>query len=294
MDHHDVNTITRQSGSNFYFSFFSLPKEKRQAMTAVYAFCRQVDDAVDAPSQKDPAGEVARWREEIARTYEGKPSFPLTQSLAEAIDRFDLSRSYFDGILEGVAMDLTQKRYPTFEALSTYCYHVAGEVGLLCMEIFGYRSERLKTYAVKLGTAFQLTNILRDVGTDAQRGRIYIPQEDLKRFGVEEGWVLHQGQPSPSALSLQGEGGRRPGEGSPFRNLMAFETRRARDYYREALVLPTAQERPALRAAEIMRAIYANILERIERKDYDVFSARVRVPTPVKLWLAVKTWWEYR
>jgi len=276
MDHHYVNTVARQSGSNFYFSFFSLPKEKRDAITAVYAFCREVDDAVDAPGQLNPAGEVTHWREEIARTYDGKPTLALTRSLAEAIDRFDLSRAYFDGILDGVAMDLNQTRYTTFERLSAYCYHVAGEVGLLCMEIFGYRSERLKSYAVKLGTAFQLTNILRDVGSDADRGRIYLPQDDLKRFGVEESDVLVK-RLTPH-----------------FRRLMAFEARRARDYYREASVLPTAEERPALRAAEIMRAIYENVLDRIEKKNYNVFDGRIRVPTPMKLWLATQAWWESR
>ena len=190
MDNQYVNRVTRRSGSNFYFSFFSLPKEKREAITAVYAFCREVDDAVDDPGQKDPAAEVSRWKEELARTYEGHPSTPLTQSLSKAIDRFDLTRAYFEGILQGVAMDLDVTCYPTFESLRTYCHHVAGEVGLLCMEIFGYRSERLKSYAINLGMAFQLTNILRDIKTDAERGRIYIPQEDLKRFGVEEDWIL--------------------------------------------------------------------------------------------------------
>jgi phytoene synthase len=276
MDHHYVNTVARQSGSNFYYSFFSLPKEKREAMTAVYAFCREVDDAVDDPGQKNPAAEVARWREEIARTYEGHPSTPLTQSLALAIDRFDLTRAYFDGILDGVAMDLDRTRYATFADLSTYCGHVAGEVGLLCVEIFGYRSERLKDYAMKLGMAFQLTNILRDIAADADNGRIYIPQEDLKRFGVDEADLLAK-RMTPN-----------------IRRMMAFETRRARDYYREASVLPTAEERPALRAAEIMRAIYEEILDRIERADYDVFSQRIRVPTPLKLWLAVKAWWQTR
>jgi len=276
MDHQYVNQVARQSGSNFYFSFFSLPKEKREAITAVYAFCREVDDAVDAPGQMDPAAEVAHWREEIAKTYDGKPSTPLTQSLATAIERFDLSRVYFDGILQGVAMDLDQKRYPTYESLSTYCYHVAGEVGLLCMEIFGYRSERLKGYAVKLGTAFQMTNILRDVGSDADRGRIYLPQDDLKRFGVEESDILVK-RLTPH-----------------FRRLMSFEARRARDYYREASVLPTMEERPALRAAEIMRAIYENVLDRIEKRNYDVFNGRVRVPTAMKLWLAAQAWWENR
>ncbi len=276
MDNNYVNTVARQSGSNFYFSFFSLPREKREAITAVYAFCREVDDAVDAPGQLNPVAEVEHWKEEIARTYDGKPSLALTKSLAVAIERFDLSREYFDGILEGVAMDLDRTRYATFQNLSTYCYHVAGEVGLLCMEIFGYRSERLRSYAVKLGTAFQLTNILRDVGSDADQGRIYLPQDDLKRFGVEESDILVK-RLTPN-----------------FRRLMAFEARRARDYYREASVLPTAPERPALRAAEMMRAIYEDVLDRIERKQYNVFEGRIRVPTPIKLWLSAKAWWETR
>jgi len=276
MDDRSANTVTRQSGSNFYFSFFSLPKEKREAITAVYAFCREVDDAVDDPGQKDPASEVARWKAEVTRTYEGHPTMPLTHSLMAAIARFDLTRAYFDGILQGVAMDLRVTRYPTFESLDTYCHHVAGEVGLLCMEIFGYRSERLKSYAIKLGMAFQLTNILRDIGTDADRGRIYIPQEDLRRFGVEETDLLAK-KITPH-----------------FQRLMAFEARRARDFYREASVLPTAEERPALRAAEIMRAIYENILDRIEKQHYQVFGPRIRVPTPLKLCLAARAWWECR
>ncbi len=276
MDHHYVNTVARQSGSNFYYSFFALPKEKREAITAVYAFCREVDDAVDAPGQANPAAEVEKWKQEIARTYEGRPTLPLTRSLAHAIERFDLSRVYFDGVLQGVSMDLGRSRYATFEELSTYCYHVAGEVGLLCMEIFGYRSERLKSYAIKLGTAFQLTNILRDVGTDADRGRLYLPGEDLRRFGAEEADVLNK-RLTPN-----------------LRRLLAFEARRARGFYREASELPTQEERPALRAAEIMRAVYENILERLERKNYDVFAGRIRVPAPLKIWLALKTWWDCR
>jgi 15-cis-phytoene synthase len=270
-----VHRVARQSGSSFYFSFFSLPKAQREAMTAVYAFCREVDDAVDDP-QGNPEQAVADWKEEIERTYDGRPTRPLTRSLLQAIERFQLDKTYFDGILTGVAMDLKLTRYPTFEALSEYCYHVAGEVGLLCMEIFGYRSERLKTYAVKLGTAFQLTNILRDVRNDAERGRIYLPQEDLTRFGVPESDIL-AGRLTPA-----------------FKRLMAFEARRAKSYYHEASVLPTAEERPALRAAEIMRAIYEDILRRVIARDYDVFSAPIRVPTPVKIILALKAWWDNR
>jgi 15-cis-phytoene synthase len=276
MNHEYVQRVAKQSGSNFYVSFFSLPQPQREAMTAVYAFCREVDDAVDHP-QGNPEKAVTEWREEINRTYDGKPTLPLTTSLHEAIETFHLSKAYFDGILDGVAMDLQMTRYPTFEALSKYCYHVAGEVGLLCMEIFGYRSERLKTYAVKLGTAFQLTNILRDIRSDAEQGRIYIPQEDLQRFGVAEDDIL-QSRYTPA-----------------FQRLMAYETRLARSYYHEASVLPTPAERPALRAAEIMRAVYEHILGQIEHHPQRVFhSKRIRVPTPVKIYLAAKTWWENR
>jgi phytoene synthase len=275
MSNEYTQNVARQSGSNFYLSFFFLPKAQREAITAVYAFCREVDDAVDRPNA-DPKLAIANWREEIDRTYDGKPTLPLTRSLAVAIEQFQLSKEYFDGILAGVEMDLRMNRYPTFEVLTEYCYHVAGEVGLLCMEVFGYRSERLKSYAVKLGTAFQLTNILRDIKTDAANNRIYIPQDELARFGVSEADVL-AGQFTPA-----------------MQRLLAFEARRARSYYHEASVLPTVAERPALRAAEIMHAIYENILDRIEKKNYDVFSNRIRVPTPVKLMLALRAWWETR
>lgn len=297
MDNQYVNAVTRRSGSNFYFAFFSLPREQREAITAVYAFCREVDDAVDDPGQKDPQAEIARWREEIARTYAGAPTLPLTRSLADAIQRFQLTRAYFDGILQGVAMDLERTRYPTFEGLSTYCYHVAGEVGLLCVEIFGHRSDRIKSYAIKLGTAFQLTNILRDIKTDAERGRLYLPQEDLKRFGVSEAWLFEQAgassalrAPTPAERGT----GEAQGEAASFQRLMAFETERAWSYYRDASRLPLPEERSSLRAAEIMRAVYAEVLARIERRNFNVFDGRVRVPTPIKVWLAARTWWAYR
>ena len=286
-DHSYVHNVTRQSGSNFYYSFFALPKDQREAMTAVYAFCRQVDDAVDAPDQKDPQGAVAWWRDEIAKTYDGKPTQSLTRSLAEAIERFQLSREYFDGILNGVEMDLRVQRYATYDELTKYCYHVAGEVGLLCMEIFGYRSERLKNYAVKMGLAFQLTNILRDVQSDAARGRIYLPMDDLARFGVSEEWILQNGVRPLSNMGADPMF-------AHFKRLMSFEARRARDLYREVSLLPTLEERPSLKAAEIMKAIYENVLARIERRDYNVFGPRIRVPTLAKIVLALQAWWSCR
>lgn len=275
-NHSYVNQIARQSGSNFYYSFFALPKPQREAIMAVYAFCREVDDAVDAPGGKNPRQVLGEWRQELERTYDGTASRPLTRSLAEAIEQFHLTKLYFDGILEGVSMDLDQPRYATFEDLSRYCYHVAGEVGLLCMEIFGYRSERLKKYAIKLGTALQLTNILRDIKSDAERGRIYLPQDDLARFGVAEK-DLSSRTATPA-----------------FLRLMAYECRRARSYFHEASVLPTVEERPALRAAEIMRAVYENLLRRIERQPGRVLTGKVRVPGPIKIVLALKTFWECR
>lgn len=300
--HENAQDVARRSGSNFYLSFFSLPKEKREAMTAVYAFCRKVDDAVDAPGQADPQTIVDAWRAEIDRIYSGAPSGKLTEDLARSIDRFGLSRMYFEGILDGVAMDLRKTRYATFKELEEYCYHVAGEVGLLCMEIFGYRSERLKSYAVKLGNAFQLTNILRDIGTDFQQGRIYLPQEDMVRFGVTEerlaAWVDPRRAGGRPPIAAQGPRGGLSWEGSEgwraFQNLMLFETQRARDFYRAASVLPTQEERPDLVAAEIMSAVYSSLLGRMESAQYNVFRRRIRVPKAAKLYLAAKTWWSLR
>lgn len=274
--------ITRASGSNFSLSFLFLPPEKRHAMTAVYAFCREADDAVDEPPPgADSHLLLQEWRAEIGRLYDGKPTLPLTRDLQVAVDRFGLTRQYFDGILAGCEMDLVRRRYATFDELRSYCDRVAGDVGLLCMEIFGFRSERLRHYAVQLGLAFQLTNILRDVQSDAARDRIYLPQDDLARFGVDEAWVLA----GASSRQLPTDA---------FRRLMRFEASRAREAYHQAAALPAATERPALVAAEIMNAIYQDVLRRLDRRGFDVFGPRVRVPAARKLWLALQAWWRCR
>jgi phytoene synthase len=180
-----------QSGSSFAYSFRFLPKPRRHAITALYAFCREVDDVVDEVT--DPAVarmKLAWWRKEIAAAFAGKPQHPVALALTEIVGKYALPRAHFDAIIDGMAMDLDQNRYQDFATLERYCHRVAGVVGLLSAEIFGYEDPATRTYARELGIAFQLTNIIRDVGEDAQRGRIYLPQDELRRFGVSNADIL--------------------------------------------------------------------------------------------------------
>jgi phytoene synthase len=190
-------TLTKQSGSNFYYSFVFLPKVRREAMYTVYAFCKAVDSAVDEPPPgSDPKEELRRWRSELDLVYAGEPTWPLMISLAHHAKRLSIPKAYFEELIKGVEMDLTTTRYRTFEELSLYCYRVASIVGLICLHIFGPTSAHAQDYAVDLGMAFQLTNILRDLATDADQGRIYLPQEDLARFGCSEAEFLAQKESS--------------------------------------------------------------------------------------------------
>ena len=276
--------LTKSSGSNFYYSFLFLPKERREAMYTVYAFCRDVDSIVDEPvSGSDPRKTLAARRAELAEIYRSSPlrpaslPSPIMACLAKHIRRFNIPQAYFDEIISGVEMDLSVHRYQTFEELSTYCYRVASAVGLVCLRIFGALRPESEAYAINLGLAFQLTNILRDVSTDGARGRIYLPQEDLKRFHVSEQDILDRVY------------------NSRFKELMAFECRRAREYYARAENALTSAERPMLLPAEIMRAIYHLILEQIEASHYQVFGSRISLPpwrrlaTAVKVWFALST-----
>src|SRR5947199_5892860 len=180
-----VSRLTRKSRSNFFFAFLTLPRRQREAIYAVYAFCRIVDDAVDLGQDRAAQrGELARWREEIRRVYEGTPEHPAAERLQEAVKLFPIPRSALLEIIAGVEMDLGRSTYEAFEDLYPYCYRVASAVGLCCIEIFGYADTRARQYAVDLGVALQLTNIMRDVGADARVGRVYVPQEDLAAFGV--------------------------------------------------------------------------------------------------------------
>jgi phytoene synthase len=268
--------ITRRASSNFYYAFMLLPLERRRALHAVYAFCRFVDDITDDIGGDDsiaqPVAMLARWREELLKVFAGTPTRPVSRALADNVGRFGIPRRYFEEVIDGVEMDLTRRRYESFDELSLYCRRVASAVGLICIEIFGYRNPATRVYAEKLGLAFQLTNIIRDVREDAERGRIYLPLEDLRRFGVTEAELLE------GAYSDR------------FRTLMAFEAQRARDFYREAAQALPPEDRPAMLSAEAMRLIYSSLLERIVRSDYRVFDRRYRLSTPRKLYLVGRAW----
>jgi phytoene synthase len=269
-------TVTKRSGSNFAYSFLFLPPARRAAMHTIYAFCKEVDGAVDEPPPgSDPHEQLTHWRRELAAAYHGTPSHPVTISLAHHVRDLKIPKDYFDDLIAGVEMDLTMKRYATFEALSLYCYRVASVVGLICLHVFGTQSPRAQDYAVNLGLAFQLTNILRDLRADAEQGRIYLPQEDLARFGYSEHDLLTRTY-SPA-----------------FTELMRFQCGRARDYYhkaRHAAEQLPVEDRRALTVAEIMRGVYGRILGRIERADYRVYDARVGLAPPYRLAIATGIW----
>jgi phytoene synthase len=261
------------SGSSFYYSFHFLPAERRQAITALYAFCREVDDAVDECSDAGVArAKIAWWRAEVAALDEGKPSHPVTQALALARRKFSLPTEQLQEIIDGMEMDLEQARYADFKALHLYCYRVASVVGLLAAEIFGYSDRRTLKYAHDLGLAFQLTNIIRDVGEDARRGRIYLPQDEMAAHGVSEADILASR------------------ETEAFRALMAFQAERARGYYRKAMEQLPAADRKSQRAGLIMAAIYRTLLEEIARDGFPVLTSHISLPPARKIWLALKTW----
>ena len=268
--------LTKKSGSNFYYSFLFLPRKRRAAMYTVYAFCKEVDNAVDEPpAGSNPQEELRRWRTELDAAYRGTPTFPVTMSLAEHVKQLAIPQTYFDELINGVEMDLSASRYASFQDLSLYCYRVASVVGLICLHVFGPTSARAQDYAVSLGMAFQLTNILRDIGTDAAQGRIYLPQEDLHKFGCTEETILQRQ------------------ESDALHELFHFETARAHEYYAKAQAafeaLP-ASDRKALTVAEIMRAVYFRILKKIEEPRHRIFGPRARLSASRRLAVAAGVW----
>jgi 15-cis-phytoene synthase len=266
--------LTRQSGTNFYYAFRILPEEKRQAIYALYSFCRVVDDCVDEEGGEGEAG-LRRWTDEVERCYLGCPATELGRELGAAIERFKIPRSCLLDIVEGCRMDLTPRRYASFADLRVYCERVASAVGLASIEIFGYTQPATRQYAVDLGLALQLTNILRDVAQDAARGRLYLPLDELARFGVAEDEVM--------AVAA---GSRAP---SPaLQELMAFQGERARGHYERARAALPAADRRSMLSAEIMGAVYREILHELARRRYPVGGPRVTLSTPRKLWAALR------
>ncbi len=268
--------LTRQSGTNFYYAFRILPEEKRRAIYALYAFCRLVDDCVDEDGGEGEEG-LRRWLAELHRAYAGQPETELGRELAEAVARFPIPRGAFEDVVEGCRMDLTTRRYATFADLRAYCERVASAVGLASIEVFGYDDPRTREYAVELGLALQMTNILRDVAPDAARDRVYIPLEDLDRFGVPEEELLAaaRGAAAPRGAGLD--------------RLLAFEADRARAHYAAAASRLPDRDRRSMVAAQIMAAIYRAVLEEWARRGHPVGGERVQLGKARKIGLALRT-----
>ena len=268
--------LTRKSQSNFYYAFLTLPEEKRCAIYALYSFCRAVDDCVDETDGGGAEG-LDRWDQEIERCYAGTPATGLGCELAEAVARFPIPRSALNDIVTGCRMDLTESRYATWDDLRIYCERVASAAGLASIEIFGYSSQRTREYAVELGLALQLTNILRDVAQDAVRDRLYLPLEDLARFGVAEADFL--------AAARDPDASRPAGIGA----LLTFEADRARGHYEAAADRLPPEDRRSMLAAQIMGSIYRTLLEEMARRGHPIGGKRVRLGRPRKAWIALCT-----
>ena len=262
-----------KSGSSFYYSFLFLPPERRRAITALYAFCREVDDVVDECTDTEVARtKLAWWHKEIAGTFSGSAQHPVAQALIPVVRTFNLPQSHFHDVIDGMEMDLRYNRYPDFATLQSYCHRVAGVVGLMAAEIFGYRDPATLKYAEHLGTAFQLTNIIRDVGEDARRGRVYLPIDELARFGLSATDIMH----------LQ--------DREELRPLMEFQIERAEQYYKQAFASLPAQDRKAQRPGLVMAAIYQAVLKEIRNSGCKVLDRRTSLTPIRKLWIAWRTW----
>jgi phytoene synthase len=264
---------TVQSGSSFYYSFLFLPHERRRAITALYAFCREVDDTVDNATDESLARiKLAWWRTEVSSMFKGTPTHPVTQAMQPHLAAFRIQEEHLQAIIDGMEMDLNQSRYLDYTGLQRYCWHVAGVVGILSASIFGVTDPQTLKYAEKLGLAFQLTNIIRDVGEDARKGRIYLPVNELQQFGVTAADIL----------------GARHSE--KFEALMRYQSERAQKVYDEALALLPKQDRRAQRPGLMMAAIYRTLLVEIEHDNFHVLNQRISLTPLRKLWLAWKTY----
>jgi 15-cis-phytoene synthase len=264
--------------TSFYYSFSFLPKDERDAIHTVYAFCRQIDDIVDdSPSEKaeeilKKRERLQRWRVEIEKLYNNTSTITYLKPLGLVVRKFGIPKQYLLTIIDGCERDLTQRRYQTFDELKDYCYSVASIVGLMSIEIFGYKYDETKEYATNLGYALQLTNIIRDVKCDKDRGYIYLPKEDMQKFRYTEEDLMNEVYDER------------------FIALMDYQSQRARHYYNKARAMLRPDERTTMFAAEIMDAIYYRLLEKIELRNYNVFERKVSVSTIHKVWIALKLW----
>ncbi len=264
---------TAQSGSSFYYSFLFLPPERRRAITALYAFCREVDDTVDDATDQSVARiKLAWWRNEVTQMYSGTPTHPVMLALKPHIQPYDLKQEHLQAIIDGMEMDLDQSRYLDYPNLKKYCWHVAGVVGILSASIFGVTNPQTLKYAETLGLAFQLTNIIRDVGEDARKGRIYLPIDELQRFNVTAADLLNARH------------------SEKFEALMTFQAARAQQLYDDAFALLPKEDRRAQRPGLMMAAIYRTLLDEIERDGFHVLTQKISLTPLRKLWLAWKTY----
>ena len=264
---------TAQSGSSFYYSFLFLPPERRRAITALYAFCREVDDTVDEATDQSVARiKLAWWRNEVTQMYGGTPTHPVMLALQPHLQPYDLKQEHLQAIIDGMEMDLDQSRYLDYPNLKKYCWHVAGVVGILSASIFGVTNPQTLKYAETLGLAFQLTNIIRDVGEDARKGRIYLPISELQQFNVTAADLLNARH------------------SEKFEALMKFQADRAQKLYDEAFALLPHEDRRAQRPGLMMAAIYRTLLDEIERDGFHVLNQKISLTPLRKLWLAWKTY----
>jgi phytoene synthase len=269
--------IAKKSKSSFYYAFSLLPNDKRDAMNTVYAFCRKTDDIIDEGPEPDEIKyeNLRKWRIEFEKAFNGNSEFSLLNKVAKTIRQFNIPVDPFFDLIKGMEMDLQKKRYFTFEDLNLYCYRVASTVGLMCIEIFGYKHKTTKDFAVNLGIALQLTNILRDVKKDAQNGRIYLPQEDINKFNYSEADLFNNSYDQN------------------FKNLMNYEVQRAKNYFEEATRALDLDDKGAMFAARAMQHIYYKILEKIEKVEYDIFSNDINISKLEKVGISLGVWAKY-
>jgi len=270
--------IAKKSKSSFYYAFNLLPAEQRDAMNTVYAFCRETDDIVDEGIFNDDLKfeNLRKWRIELEKSLNGHSEYPLINKLSKTIQKFNIPLEPFFDLIKGMEMDLQKNRYLTFSDLQNYCYNVASTVGLMCIEIFGYKHPSARDFAVNLGIALQLTNILRDVKKDAEKGRIYLPKEDLDKFNYKESDIFN---------SIYNEN---------FQSMMKYQVERATDYFNAATDCLNPEDKKAMFAARAMQHIYYRMLKKIVSADYDVYNNKIKISTAKKVGISLGVWAKYR